>query len=320
MLTKTIQFVSYSQANLIDFAGPFEVFLTANYYSDPNAQPYKLSIVTLDGTATVIPHACFNTPPLAQDSPIPHTLIVPGGPGIYDFCKHPRFNSIFTAHAGRAQRLVSICTGVFALAALRELKGRKVTTHWSAYDELERSNPELILKRGPIFINDGPIWTSAGVTSGIDLALALVESDLGHAMALKVAKHLVVFLKRPGDQNQFSSSLNMQSKSGTFSDLHAWISENLMEDLSIPTLAARMKMSERTFIRRYKASTGQTPSKTVEQFRIDAVRHLLVSTERPLKEIAFLTGFGHETGLIRNFSKLNGVTPNEYRQRFRSSI
>ena len=320
MLTKTIQFMTFSNANLIDLAGPLEVFLTANYFSDPKALPYNLSIASLDSISTVLPGTHLHSIPLDQNTPAPHTLIVPGGLGIYDFCKNPRFDTVFKRHAERATRLVSVCTGVFALAAAGGLSGCEVTTHWSAYDELEQNYPDVLLNRGPIFVNDGRIWTSAGVTSGIDLALALVEADLGHALALKVAKHLVVFLKRPGDQNQFSSSLDMQTRSSTFSDLHAWMNENLVEDLSIPTLANRMNMSERTFVRRYRTTTGQTPSKMVEKLRVDAVRHLLVSTECPLKEIAYLTGLGHEASLIRKFWKFFGVTPNEYRQRFKSTI
>ncbi|WP_458127681.1 GlxA family transcriptional regulator [Pseudomonas sp. Z2-11] len=320
MVAKTIQFITFSQANLIDFAGPLEVFLTANHFSDPKAPPYKLSITSLDNTATLLDNADLHTTSLDWSTPVPHTLIVPGGPGIYSFCRNPRFNSIFKAHAEKAIRLVSVCTGAFALAATGQLKGREVTTHWSAYDEFEQSFPDVLLKRGPIFVNDGHIWTSAGVTSGIDLALALVETDLGHAIAFKVAKHLVVFLKRPGDQNQFSSSLDMQTKSGNFSDLHAWVNANLANDLSITVLATRMNMTERTFIRRYKTSTGLTPSKMVERFRIDTVRNLLISTDCPLKEIAYLTGLGHEAILIRKFSSFFGVTPNEYRKRFKSSF
>lgn len=319
MITKTIQFLTFSQANLIDFAGPLEVFLTANYFSDPKAQPYNLSITSLDSISSFLPNANLHTIPLDHNSPTPHTLIVPGGPGIYNVCKDPRFNSVFKVHAEKVTRLVSICTGVFALAAAGRLEGRKVTTHWSAYDEFEQTYPNTILKRGPIFVNDGNIWTSAGVTSGIDLALALVEIDLGHAIAMKVAKHLVVFLKRPGDQSQFSSSLEWQTRSDTFSDLHAWVKTNLMDDLSIPALARRMNMSERTFIRKYRASTGKTPNKMVEELRVDAVRHLLLTSERHLKEIAHATGLGHESSLIRKFSKSFGITPNQYRERFKSS-
>lgn len=320
MLPKTIQFIAFPQANLIDLAGPLEVFSTANYFSDPKAPPYHLSMVSLDSVAAVLPDTYIHTALLDESSLAPHTLIVPGGLGIYDFCKHPQFSAVFKAHAEKVTRLVSVCTGVFALGAAGALSGCKVTTHWSAYDELERIHPDVSLRRGPIFVNDGRIWTSAGVTSGIDLALALVEADLGHALALKVAKHLVVFLKRPGDQSQFSSSLDMQTRSCTFSDLHAWVNENLVEDLSIPALAKRMHMSERTFIRRYRTTTGQIPSKMVEKLRVEAVRHLLVSTECPLKEIAHLTGLGHEASLIRKFWKFFGVTPSEYRQRFKSTI
>ncbi|WP_279630136.1 GlxA family transcriptional regulator [Pseudomonas reidholzensis] len=243
---------------------------------------------------------------------------MPGGAGIQAFCKDSRFFSHFVEHVNNAQRLVSVCTGVFALAAAGQLDGRTVTTHWSAYDELESAFPSVIVKRGPIFINDGHLWTSAGVTSGIDLALSIVENDLGHAAALEVARHLVVYLRRPGDQEQFSSPLALQSKSSHFSDLHAWLSNNLEGDLSVSAMASFMSMSERTFARRYTQQTGSTPSKMVESLRLDAVRHLLVTSNSPLKTIAKRCGVGSESTLIRRFIKTFGVTPGEYRVRFNS--
>ncbi|MBD8481405.1 GlxA family transcriptional regulator [Pseudomonas coleopterorum] len=319
MRTKLIQFVTFSNMNLLDFAGPFEVFQTANFYAKTQKPPYTLQIVSFSGSALLCEAATLHTAEVDTKLTTPHTLVIPGGPGIYDFCKGPKFKTDFVSHAQKAERLVSVCTGVFALAAADMLHGKNVTTHWLAYEELEQQYPHIILRKGPIFLNDEKIWTSAGVTSGIDLCLSIVEKDLGHSAALEIARHLVMFLKRPGDQNQFSSSLTLQMRSGEFSDLHAWVNSNLNNDLSIGMLAERMNMSERTLMRKYKASTGQTPNRMVETLRLESVRHLLVTSNRPLKEIAAATGMGGDANLIRRFAKAFGTTPNEYRARFTSS-
>lgn len=318
MQTKSIQFIAYPGVSLLDLAGPLEVFIAANYLARSSHPPYSISIITPSEMPEVFSGFSISAEVLTAETPLAHTLIVPGGQGIHAFCNDPVFFSQFVEHAHNAKRLVSVCTGVFALAAAGKLDGRKVTTHWSAYDELESACPAVVVKRGPIFINDGDIWTSAGVTSGIDLALSIVENDLGHSAALEVARHLVVFLKRPGDQNQFSLPLALQSQSSHFSDLHAWLNNNLEGDLSVSVLAGFMNMSERTFARKYAESTGRTPSKMVESLRLDAVRHLLVTSNSPLKAIAKRCGLGNESTLIRRFVKSVGVTPAEYRARFNS--
>jgi len=319
MVSKSIQIMSYPGISLLDLAGPLDVFIAANHYTKSPIPPYLLSIVALESNTEVFTGLTLSAEVLGADTPSPNTLIIPGGPGIQEFCKASKF-SRFVAHADKAERLVSVCTGIFALAAGGKIDGRKVTTHWSAYEELEKRFPKAIVKRGPIFINDGNVWTSAGVTSGIDLALSIVEQDLGHTAALEVARHLVMFLKRPGDQDQFSSSLKLQSGSSQFSDLHAWISTNLNLDLSVPVLADFMNMTERTFLRKYTADTGQTPSKMVELLRLDAARHLLITSNSPLKEIAYKSGLGSEATLVRRFIKAFGVTPKEHRAHFRSRI
>lgn len=318
MQTKSIQFLVYPRISLLDLAGPLEVFIAANYLARSPLPPYLPSIIALRDTPEVFSGFSINAEILEAGTPSAHTLIVPGGAGIQAFCKDSRFFSHFVEHAHNAQRLVSVCTGILALATAGKLEGRTVTTHWSAYDELESAFPSVVVKRGPIFINDGDVWTSAGVTSGIDMALAIVENDLGHAAALEVARHLVVFLKRPGGQEQFSSSLALQSQSSHFSDLHAWLNNNLGSDLSVSVMADFMKMGERTFARRYTESTGRTPSKMVESLRLDAVRHLLVTSDSPLKSIAKSCGLGNESTLIRRFVKQVGVTPAAYRARFGS--
>jgi transcriptional regulator GlxA family with amidase domain len=168
----------------------------------------------------------------------------------------------------------------------------------------------------PIFVHDGPMWTSAGVTSGIDLSLALVEEDLGRALALSVARQLVVFLKRPGGQAQFSAALSLQSADERFADLHVWLAEHLAEDLPLSRLASQAGMSERTFLRRYRETTGLTPARAIERLRVEAARQLLVDTRLPAKRIATRCGFGSEETMRRNFARLQGVSPQDYRQRF----
>lgn len=318
MPVKSIQFMTYPEVSLLDLAGPLDVFIAANHLAHPDPAPYSLSILALSPTTEIFSDFSLNAAVLLEETPAAHTLIVPGGPGIHKFCDHPQFFTHFVKHTEKVTRLVSVCTGIFALATAGVLNGRNVTTHWSAYDKLESDFPSVKVRRGPIFINDGDLWTSAGVTSGIDLALAIVEADLGHAAALEVARHLVVFLKRPGDQNQFSSSLTLQSKSSQFSDLHAWLNNNLSGDLSVSVLADFMSMSERTFARKYSEITGSTPSKMVEQLRLEAARHLLVTSSAPLKTVASKCGLGNESTFIRSFVKNYAVTPREYRERFKS--
>ncbi|QQN24455.1 GlxA family transcriptional regulator [Pseudomonas cannabina] len=319
MPSKSVQFMTYPGISLLDLAGPLDVFIAANHFAHPDRPPYSLSILSLNSTSEVFANFSLNAAVLESETPAPHTLIVPGGPGIHNFCVQPNFLTHFVKHTEKAKRLVSVCTGVFALATAGKLDGRNVTTHWSAYERLEHECPTAKVRRGPIFINDGDLWTSAGVTSGIDLALAIVEADLGHAAALEVARHMVVFLKRPGDQNQFSATLTLQSKGSQFSDLHAWINANLSSDLSVSSLADFMKMSERTFARKYSEINSFTPSKMVEQIRLEASRHMLVTSRTPLKTIAIQCGLGSEATFIRSFVKNYAVTPGEYRARFRSN-
>jgi transcriptional regulator GlxA family with amidase domain len=212
--------------------------------------------------------------------------------------------------------MASVCTGAFLLAASGLLDGCRVVTHWTRCEELARRFPALTVESNPIFIQQGALWTSAGVTAGIDLCLALVEEDLGRAVALEVARHLVVFLKRPGGQSQFSVTLSLQKSDSRFAELHAWIAENLSLDLSISTLAAQAGMSERSFVRHYRAETGQTPARAVELIRVESARRQLADSTTPIKRIAVHCGFGCEETLRRSFLRALSVTPQAYRERF----
>lgn len=317
MTSKNIHVVSYPNISLLDLAGPIEVFLAANHVSKNSVNPYALKAISLRGNEHIFSGLSLSTEVLNENIDAPDILVIPGGPGIHDFCQDAQFSK-FAHYSKRAKCVVSVCTGVFALAALGRLEGKRVTTHWSAYDRLEAEFPRIIVERGPIFINDGDVWTSAGVTSGIDLALAIVEEDLGHSLALKVAQHLIMFLKRPGDQKQFSSSLMLQSGSGLFSDLHAWVRANLDQDLSLSVLAGYVNMTERTFLRKYTSETGLTPRKMVASLRLESACEQLTNTVMSIKEIVQRSGFGSESNFARQFEKAFGISPREYRIRFKS--
>ncbi|MHA7238187.1 GlxA family transcriptional regulator, partial [Burkholderia pseudomallei] len=219
----------------------------------------------------------------------------------------------------QARRVVSICNGAFLLAACGLLDGRRAVTHWQCCDALARRHPRVRVEHAPIFVQDGPIWTSAGVTAGIDLCLRLVSNDCGHTLALALARYLVVFLVRPGSQAQFSESIEMQSASGQFADLHAWIRRHLRADLSVPTLAARVNMSERSFVRHYRNAFGTTPAKAVERIRVETARNLLGETALPVKQIAQRCGFGSVATLRRSFARAFDTSLHEYRERFRQA-
>jgi len=307
--------------NLLDLCGPLQAFSTARR-QDPEA--YRIHVVSAAGGAVVtgagLPVA---TESLAQfeaklgDGERIHTLVAPGGSISERFVTNPALVDWIRERAPQAQRVCSVCTGAFYLAEAGLLDGLRVTTHWAWAEQLQRAYPALQVDPDPIFIRQGRIWTSAGVTAGIDLALALVEEDLGHQKAIAVARQLVVFVKRPGGQSQFSAPLASQAAGvGRFAELHAWIAANLGEDLRVESLAGRVNMSPRTFARAYVAETGRTPARTVELMRLEAARRALEETSLPLKRIATDAGYGEEQNLRRVFQRQLGVSPAQYRERF----
>lgn len=218
-----------------------------------------------------------------------------------------------------ARRTVSVCLGAFLLAASGLLDGRRAVTHWHYCHQLRARYPRVRVKAEPIFVRDGPVWSSAGATAGIDLAPALVEEDLGHAIALEVPQRLVVFLKRPRGQAQFSRALAAQSadRAGDFEALHAWMAENLATDLRVERLAEQAGMSPRSFARLYAARTGAIPARAVEVLRLEAARRLL--TERPdlsVARVAERCRFGDDERMRRSFVRRLSVAPTDYRFRF----
>jgi transcriptional regulator GlxA family with amidase domain len=256
------------------------------------------------------------TAPLPPIGAALDTLMIAGGPGVEAAAADPVLVDWVRARVSRARRVASVCTGALLLAASGVLDGRRVATHWSFCAEFARRFPAVRVEPDPIFLRDGPVWTSAGVTAGIDLALALVEQDLGHTAALAVARYLVVFLKRPGGQAQFSAALSLQVAEDKFGALHDWINAHLADAISLPLLARRAGMSERSFSRHYLEATGLTPGRAVERLRVEAARQLLSESRLPVKRIAQRCGFGSEETMRRSFLRLLAATPQDYRARF----
>jgi transcriptional regulator GlxA family with amidase domain len=256
------------------------------------------------------------TPDAALDAvEAPHTLLVPGGhgtrtpdPALVEWLRH---------NAPDATRLVSVCTGAFLLAAAGLLDGRTVTTHWQRCDQLAACYPAVTVDPEPIYVRDGHLTTSAGVTAGIDLALALVEADLDRDTALTVARQLVVFLRRPGNQTQFSAHLRGQTAHRTpLCDVQHWITEHPDADLSVDTLARRANLSPRQFARAFTAETGATPGQYVDATRLGTARRLLEDTRDTIDRVARHAGYGTPEAMRRAFHRTLGVSPAEYRRRF----
>ncbi|MGI4811637.1 MAG: GlxA family transcriptional regulator [Janthinobacterium lividum] len=309
----------FPAVQLLDVAGPLQVFASANeqVVLSGGAAPYRPRTVAMRtggvGTSAGLDLAAAPLPDAG--SPV-DTLVVAGGPGVTAAAADAALVGWLAARAASARRVVSVCTGAFLLAAAGVLDNRRATTHWSFCTELAERFPAVHVEPDPIFLNDGPVWTSAGVTAGIDLALALVEQDLGRALALAVARHLVVFLKRPGGQAQFSAALSLQVADERFGELHEWMASSLGGDLSLPVLARRAGMSERSFSRHYLDATGTTPARAVERLRVEAARRMLSETRQPVSRVATRCGFGSEETMRRSFLRLLGVAPQSYRTRF----
>jgi len=246
------------------------------------------------------------------------TLVVVGGEGARRRASDPAIQELVLYLAPRSRRIVGVCTGAFILAEAGLLAGRRATTHWRWCAELGRRYPELRVDPEPIYIRDGSVWTSAGITAGMDLALALVEDDHGHALALSVARELVLFLRRPGDQKQFSAVLSAQTgTSERFGDLLAWMSENLHRELSVEALADRACLSPRQFARVFHEEIGVTPARMLERLRVEAARQHLENGRTGLAAVVAACGFGTEETMRRAFLRHVGAPPGDYRDRFR---
>jgi len=325
-LPRLVAVLAFEGAQLLDVAGPVQAFASANeIVQETGVTAYRVVVVSRRGGAvTTTAGLPLVTEPMARaigKSQI-DTLVVPGGAGIHGALTDARTVAWVRRQASSVRRIASVCTGAFLLAEAGLLAGRRATTHWKSHAHLAQQYPDVEVDPDPIYIRDGRIWTSAGITAGIDLCLALVQEDLGRKVAMAVARHLVVFLNRPGGQSQFSAPLEAQAAAAGgnvpnhFAPLHSWIAENVSGDLRVERLAEQAGMSPRTFARIYAARMGLTPARMVEKIRIEAVRRNLEETDMPIKRIAALCGFGQEERLRRAFARQIGTTPAQYRQRF----
>ena len=319
---RPVSIVTYPGIEIIDLTGPMEVFAFANnalqrsgICSEP-AYPMQVLAAT-SGPVTsscglrIIADKAYSD---VQDGI--DTLLIAGTPEVSCLLCDPALQDWVRTMAPKVRRLASVCTGAFLLAESGLLDGRRATSHWDYCDWLARDYPSVNVEPDRIFVRDGSISTSGGVTSGIDMVLSMVEEDWGSEVALLVARYLVVFLKRPGGQSQFSAYLTSEATRPELKELQAWIILNLNSDLRVEALAERMCMSPRNFARFFLTETGMTPAKFVEMARIDAARHYLGSTMLSIEVVADKSGFGDPERMRRAFIRQLGVNPQSYRERF----
>jgi transcriptional regulator GlxA family with amidase domain len=320
MSTRRIGIFGFKQVTALDIVGPADVFATASGL-DPSASggpAYEIVLIgetaapfTSDSGLVFTPARTF------KNAPALDTLIIPGGSGLRESATNARLATWIKSRAGDIRRIASVCTGIYGLAPTGLLDGRRVATHWKFAADVARKFPRLKVDPDAIFIKDGPFYTAAGVTSGIDLSLSLVQDDLGPQAALAVARMLVVYMKRPGGQEQFSEPLRFQTRSNDrFSDLAAWMAGHLHEDLSVDALAARACVCARHLSRRFRQVFGSTPAAFVEGLRLDEARRLLSSERVSIEGVAESVGFGSADSFRRAFERRFGITPTGYRGRF----
>lgn len=322
---RRIALVGFEGFQLLDISGPMEVFAKANdYMPEIAAEPFRYELIVASPSGGVITSSSgmqvSGTRAIADLDDDVDTLLISGGPepALRAAAANTDLLQWIVARTPGTRRVASICTGAFLLGAAGLLDGRRATTHWSSTRALETMLPRTEVVPDAIFVGDGHIFTSAGVTAGIDLSLAFVEQDCGAQVALSTARELVLYLRRVGGQSQFSTSLAAQiSAVDGLQGIIAYIAEHTDGDLSVPMLAERAAMSERTFARAFLAETGMTPAKYVELVRLDRAKQLLETTKWPLARIADRSGIGSATTLARAFRRLLGTTPEEYRERFR---
>jgi transcriptional regulator GlxA family with amidase domain len=317
-----IELLVFPSVQLLDVTGPLQVLASANDLAAGRGDPAPYNVHVMARNVPSVPASAgidLSTVPLSPpDAPL-DTLIVAGGPGVDAAAADPVLIEWVQLRAKQARRVASVCTGAFLLAATGLLDGRRAATHWSYCAELDRRFPDVHVESDPIFICDGSVWSSAGVTAGIDLTLALVEEDLGRSIALALARYLVVFIKRPGGQSQFSTALLLQSADDKFAALHEWVNAHLDGDLNLGILADHAGMSLRSFRRHYVQATGLTPARAVERLRVEAATRLLLESQLPAKRIAQRCGFGSEETMRRSFLRVLSVSPQDYRARFSTS-
>lgn len=330
--TRRIVMAAYPGAEMLDVVGPLEVFSVASRILDAR-RGVPEEATNSSRPAYRVELVADSSGPLRMESGLEicatgtlrgvrgtiDTLIIPGGVGGRLLSSNGELLRWIVRMAPRARRVASVCTGAFLLGAAGLLRGRRATTHWRFCDSFAQMNPDVKVEPDAIFVRDGNVWTSAGVTAGMDLALALVEEDHGRQLALEVARMMVVFLKRPGGQSQFSAQLASQmAEREPLRDLQAWILEHPDADLRIEELARRAGMSPRNFARAFAREVGVTPARFVEQARLGVARRRLEDTAESVDEIATASGFGTTETMRRVFIRSLATNPSSYRARFRT--
>jgi transcriptional regulator GlxA family with amidase domain len=307
---RVVVIVAYEGFQSVDLTGPAEVFAAAGW---------PVRVVTTDGAPvrsmagiTIVPDGDLSS----VRGPI-DILMVVGGAGTPGAMFDRKLVAWLRRAAARSGRVTSVCSGAFVLAEAGLLDGRRATTHWSVCDQLAARYPTVEVDPDPIFVRDGDVWTSAGVTAGMDLALALVEEDLGRDVALAIARRFVLFLRRPGNQSQFSTQLSLQTADrDALREVQHHIAEHLADDLSVDALSALASMSPRHFARCFRDETGATPARFVESARLEAARRRLEESDDSIDTIARACGFGTAETMRRAFLRVLHVAPTEYRRRF----
>ena len=321
-IPRQIAILVYPGVQSLDVTGPLEVFaaarqvLKASGSTDPG---YSVQIVApsnqpmrTSSGLTIVPDAAIADVKQRID-----TLLVAGGSGRAEVTRDPTLLEWISRVSTSARRTTSVCTGAFLLADAGILDGRRVTTHWAFAAELQHLHPKVEVDPEPIFVRDGQVWTSAGVTAGMDLALALVEEDLDREIALTIARHLVLFLRRPGSQSQFSATLVAQQPAREpLREIQRTVLEDVAGEHSVEAMAARAHLSPRHFARAFTAETGVTPARYVERVRLEAARRRLEETSEPIGSVAHACGFGTDETMRRVFLRVLQVGPAEYRRRF----
>jgi transcriptional regulator GlxA family with amidase domain len=311
MTARRVVIVGFPGVHSLDLSGPYEVFAEAGAYRIEVVAPRQGRFTAASGLGLWADGA------LADLRGRVDTLIVAGGYGVFDIVDDAEFLGQLRRAAAKSRRVGSICTGAFALAAAGLLDGHRATTHWRFSDQLQSCYPTVVVDSDPIYLRSGNVYTSAGVTAGMDLALALVEEDCGHQVAMSIARELVLFMRRPGGQSQFSTALAAQTADREpLRELQAWIVENVKSDLSIEALAERAHMSPRNFARVFTREVGQTPARYVDNVRVEAAQRRLEESTDSLDEIATQCGFGSVNSMRRSFLRIRGIPPSEYRRRF----
>jgi transcriptional regulator GlxA family with amidase domain len=316
MSGQRVVIVTFDSAQILDVTGPLEVFSSTTRFV--RGAQYRSELVSVCGGRVLSTSGMeFTTTRLADVAGPVDTLMVAGGRDTEEACADQELLGHLRRLAADARRVTSVCSGAFVLAAAGLLDGRRAVTHWAECHLLASGYPAVEVDRDAIYVHDGNTWTSAGVTAGIDLALALVAEDHGREAAAVVARQLVVYLRRSGGQTQFSSLLAAQdADSEPIQDLLNWLPDHLTQDLTVPKLARQANLSERHFSRVFKAEVGVTPADHIEALRLETACRLLESTHIPIEQIASSCGFGTPETMNRSFRRRLGTTPGQHRHHF----